>query len=133
MKYKLISQKHLMGCGVACVASLLGITYDNSLKLFNEKYVSTKGYYLKDIILALKKKEIIYTGSKITNKTRKYINKIGSIVFVKRSKKYPFGHYLLKTNKGWMNPWINYPNINPSKSGFNKKLPGEAQWILHKT
>ena len=131
MKYRLISQEHIMGCSVACVASLLGISYKKSLKLFNKKYVFTRGYYLKDIVLALKKKRIIYNYSKVNDKNKKHLKIPGTIVFIKRSKKYSAGHYLLKTNKGWMNSWINYPEIN-SKAGFNKKLLGESQWILYK-
>jgi len=80
----------------------------------------------------LKKRHLDYKSSKVNDKTKKYLNKIGSIVFIKRSKKWPSGHYLLKTSKGWMNSWINYPKTNPTKSGFNKKLPGEAQWIIYK-
>ena len=42
----------------------------------------------------------------------------------------PAGHYLLKTKKGWMNPWINYPQIKPAKAGFQQKIPGKIQWII---
>ena len=121
-----------MGCGIACTASLLGLNYKKTSNLFNKKYASTRGYYLKDIISALKKKGINYRGSKVNSKNKKYIDITGSVVFIKRSKKYPAGHYLLKTEKGWMNPWINYPKINPAKAGFMKNLPGKAQWILCK-
>ena len=133
MRYKLTAQEHSMGCGVACVASLLGISYKKSLRLFNKKYASTRGYYLKELALALSKKGLDYKYSKITDVTKKSLKIPGSIVFIRRSKKYPAGHYLLKTDKGWMNPWINYPKINPAKSGFQKKLPGEPQWVLYKT
>ena len=129
---KPITQEHVMGCGIACTASLLGIGYDKALKLFNKNHVSTRGYYLKDIVSALKKRRLNYQNSKVNNNTKKYLKIPGSIVFIKRSKKYPAGHYLLKVKSGWMNPWINYPKINPAKSGFNKKLPEKAQWILYK-
>jgi len=121
-----------MGCAVARVASLLGLGYERALMFFDKNKASTKGYYLKDVILALKKRKVKYKSSKITDKTREYINRPGSIVFIKRSKKYPAGHYLLKTNNGWVNPWINYPEIAPAKSGFNRNLPREAQWVLYK-
>lgn len=131
-KFNLVAQEDPMGCAVACVASLLGLSYKKTLRLFDKNKASTKGYYLKDIVLVLKKKRVKYRGAKITDKTKKYINKAGSIVFIKRSKKYPAGHYLLKTKNGWMNPWLNYPKINPARAGFMKKLPGKAQWILYK-
>ena len=59
------------------------------------------------------------------------LNTEGVIVFIERSKKYPAGHYVIKTKKGWMNSWINFPNIFPAESGFQKDLPGKAQWIIY--
>ncbi len=132
MNYKAVAQEHGMGCGVACTASLLGKSYSTTLKLFNEKQASTRGYYLRDIVRALDKKEFNYTWSKVTNKTKKYLKIPGSIVFVKRSKIFLAGHYLLKVKEGWMNPWINYPKISPAKAGFQKNLPGKAQGVLYK-
>ena len=117
-----------MGCAAACAASILGISYKKALNKFKKNHASTRGYYCKEIIDVLGKN---YTYSKVNDKTRKFVNKMGSMVFIKHSKKYPAGHYLLKTKKGWMNPWANYPKINPAKAGFNKKLPGEAQWVIY--
>jgi len=132
MKYKLIAQEHPMGCAIASTASLLESSYKKTLRLFDKSYTSTRGYYLKDIIWALKKRGFNYKYSKVTNKTKRYLEIPGSIVFIRRSKKYPAGHYLLKIKNGWMNHWINYPEINPTKAGVNKKLPGKAQWVLYK-
>ena len=129
--FKLITQEDPMGCGVACVASLIGISYEEAQKFFKENHSVTRGYYLKEILEALSRKNLNYKFRKITDKTKKFISKKGSIVFIKRSKKYLSGHYLLKTSKGWMNPWANYPKINPAQAGFNKRLPGEAQWIIY--
>ncbi len=133
MGYKLVAQEHTMGCGVACVASLIGTGYEKAMKLFNKRAASARGYYFKDIIPALKKSGLNYKGSKVNDKSEKYLKINGSIIFIKRSEKYPKGHYLLKTNKGWMNPWMNYPKINPARAGFQKKLPGKVQWILYKS
>ena len=71
-----------------------------------------------------------YVHKKVTSKTRKYLENEGSIVFIAPSKKYPRGHYLARTKKGWMNPWVNFPRIMPAKAGFNRKLPGKAQWVI---
>ena len=129
---KLIVQEHPMGCAVACVASLLGTSYRGALALFNNKsYASTKGYYCKDIGKALKKKRLVYVWKKFSSGSRLLLNKKGVIVFISRSKKYPAGHYLLKTGRGWMNPWINFPQIAPAKAGFQKRLPGKPQWIMY--
>lgn len=127
-----VVQEHLMGCGIACIASVAGVTYLEALKLVTAKYASTRGYYCRDIINALRKSGLRYDYKKVTPNTRKYMKKEGTIVFVKRSAKYPYGHYFVKTNKGWMNPWINYPNISQAKAGINKKLQGKAQWVIFK-
>ncbi len=52
-----------------------------------------------------------------------------SVACVERCKKYPFGHYLLKTEKGWMNPWINRP-YEPRSAGVNKRLPGKPVYAI---
>lgn len=62
---------------------------------------------------------------------RKTPDKSGTIVFIAKSKKYPEGHYLLKTSKGWMNPWVNFPEITPARAGFQKRLPGKVVWVMH--
>ncbi len=121
-----------MGCAVACVASLLGTSYKRALVLFNNKpYAPTKGYYCKDISKALKKRRLVYVWKKVLLGVNPLLNKEGVIVFIARSKKYPAGHYLLKTDRGWMNPWINFPEIAPAKAGFQKRLPGKPQWIMY--
>ncbi|MBI2043117.1 hypothetical protein HYT25_01880 [Candidatus Pacearchaeota archaeon] len=131
MSHKPITQEEPMGCGVACVASLLGISYKKTLKLFGRNYNLKKGAYCDDIVKTLKKAGLNYNYSKVNGKTKKYINKIGSIIFISPTKKYRIGHYLLKTENGWMNPWVNLPK-NPIKAGLQKKLPGKPQWIIYR-
>ena len=128
---KAVVQEHSMGCGIACIACVAGIKYSKALKLVQAKYASTKGYYCKEIIKALGKLDLKYEYKKVTSNTKKHLEMEGTIVFIKRSSKYPKGHYLVKTNKGWMNSWINYPD-EPARAGFNKKLLGKAQWIIFK-
>ncbi|MEK6898080.1 MAG: hypothetical protein AABX28_01845 [Nanoarchaeota archaeon] len=48
MSHKQITQKEAFGCSVACVASLLGISYNKSLKLFG-KYMKTGGAYCSEV------------------------------------------------------------------------------------
>ena len=127
-----IPQEEPMGCGVASVASLLGISYGESLKLFNRKYANVPNFYCKEIIKILERKELNYKYNKVTKKTKQHINKIGSIIFIKRSERYLFGHFLLKTQDGFMDSWINLPKMNPVKAGFRKKLPGIPQWVIYK-
>lgn len=128
---KSITQEEIMGCGIACVAVALNKSYKLTKKLFdNPEYASTRGYYCREIINVLNRKGKNYTFKKINKKDEIMLKKEGVIVFIERSKKYPAGHYLIKTKKGWMNPWINFPKISLAKSGFQKNLPGKAQWIV---
>lgn len=129
---KSITQEELMGCGIACVAVALNKSYKSTKELFdNPKYASTKGYYCREIIKVLNKKFGNYNYSKVSEKNKSLLRQNGTIVFIERSKRYPSGHYLIKTKKGWMNPWINFPDISPAKSGFQKTLPGKTQWIIY--
>ena len=128
---KPIPQEAPMGCAIACVASFLSLSYKETRKLFKDGKTReyTTGFYNRDILKTLKKRGIVAKAHNF-NKTHNKKLKPGIIVFVERSNKYPAGHYLLKTKKGWMNPWINFPIINPAKAGFQKKLPGRARWII---
>ncbi len=129
---KSITQEEPMGCGIACVAVVLNKPYKSTKKLFdNPEYTSTRGYYRREIIKVLNKKGKNYNFSKVNEKNKTMLNKEEVIVFIERSKKYPAGHYLIKTKRGWMNSWINFPNISSAKSGFQKNLPGKAQWIIY--
>ena len=119
-----------MGCSVACVASLTNSSYKQAQKLFEKNHSATRGYYLDEVVRALAKKGFNYKSGKLTAKTKKYLAKNGSIIFIKRSKKFPAGHYLLRTSKGWMNSWQNYPKISPARAGFDRQLPGEVQYII---
>jgi hypothetical protein len=124
-----IVQKHPMGCGIACIACVSDSTYSGAIKFLNARYAFTRGYYCRDIVKALEKLGLRYAYGRSTAKNKRYLRRKGTIVFIERSSNYPNGHYLAKTGNGWMNSWINYPK-RPIKSGFNRRLPGKAQWIL---
>ncbi len=130
--FKPIPQEEPMGCAVACVAFLFGVSYKKSLKLFKIKKADKPNFYCKDIVKILNKKGLNYVYGKAIPKDKKYLGNIGTIVFIRRSKRFQFGHYLLKTEKGWMNSWINLPKT-PIKAGFQKNLPGKPQWLIYKT
>ena len=127
-----VTQEHPYGCAVACAAALCGMRYTHALKLFTHpSAAAAKGYYCTDICAALLRNGKRYRYGKLSPQTRKQLERAGTIAFIARSKKYPAGHYLLKTEKGWMNPWINFPAINPARSGFQKRLPGRVQWVIY--
>ena len=127
---KKVVQEQPMGCGIACVASATGKTYGQVLKIVDIRLASGRGYYCKELVDALAKFGMKYDYKKVTEKTKLLLLRKGTIVFIARSNNYPEGHYLLRTENRWMNPWINYPTISPAKAGFEKKLPGKAQWVL---
>lgn len=129
---KAITQKDSMGCGIACIAFILGDDYESAKKYFKDLGDANKnGFLCRDLVLVLAKKGYKYDYHYL--KRRIKFNE-GTIVFVKRSKRYPEGHYLVKTKRGWMDPWINFNphsiELKKAKSGFRKKLPGKATYIV---
>lgn len=129
---KAVVQEHGLGCAVACVASLLGTSYKKALKLFSEKsHAYRRGYYCIEICEAIRKGRMKYNFKKITPKTKGLLKKNKVIVFISPYRKVIAGHFLLKTSRGWMNSWINFPIITPAKAGFQKKIPGKARWVIY--
>ena len=128
---RLITQEAPMGCAIACTASLANLSYKKMRKYFDKGGIKeqTSGFYNRDIINALNKVKVLVKVFSIKRWGNRKI-KAGNIVFIGHSKKYPRGHYLIKTKTGYMNSWINYPTINPAKAGFQKKLPGKIRWVI---
>jgi len=130
---KPITQEDPMGCSIACVAFILGISYKKAKVYFKSLGGPIKtGYLCKDVVKALWGAGLSYDYKYIK---RKAIFKAGTIIFIKRSRKYPFGHYLVKTRIGWMDPWINLiqdPHIKNAKSGLRKWLPSRAIYAIYK-
>lgn len=128
---KSVTQNHGLGCGVACVAAVLGVSYNKALGLFkNPTHAWTKGYYCRDLIYALAKGKKKYGYKYLKSARDPVLKQVGIIVFIRYSRAYPRGHYLVKTRNGWMNPWLNCPEIAPAKSGIVKKLPARATYAI---
>ena len=130
-----VIQKDILGCGIACTAFVLCINYKNALRLFPDgrQKAKQRGFICKEIVRVLKKKDISAHYKYINKKIRKKIYRDNVIVFIKRSKKYPFGHYLVRYKNLWMDPWINFPenkNIKKAISGFRKRLPGRPIYVI---
>lgn len=129
---KPIAQEHGAGCAVACVAFVLGISYKKTLTLFtngNSRAI-VRGFYGPEIITALAKGGKKYVGKHINGTNKKEIFRESSIVFVRRSKLLPHGHYLCRTNKLWMNSWFNSPSIKNVTARFQKRLPGKPTYVI---
>lgn len=128
---KPIAQEHPFGRGVACVAFVLSTSYQCSLKLFNagKNKVNTKGFLCREIVNILNNAGLNYHYKYVSSKIREKIYTSRTIVFIKRSKKYPAGHYLVRKNNKWMDPWINFPHKN-IKAGFRARLPGRPIYAI---
>ncbi len=123
-----IIQKDQLGCGIACTAKVLSLDYVTTKKLFSKK---ENGFLCTDIVCVLRKFGVMASYSYIGNKKIKYKNK--DIVFIKRSKRYPEGHYLIRIDGLWMDSWINFSvncKLKNAQSGYRKKLPGKAIYLI---
>ncbi|MBI2327175.1 hypothetical protein HYU92_02545 [Candidatus Curtissbacteria bacterium] len=130
---KPVKQEDSLGCGVACMAFILGINYQNSLNFFKDgrKKANKAGFFCREIVMALEKAGLRYEYKYIKPKIKKKIYKPNTIVFLRRSKKYPSGHYLCRADNKWMDPWINFP-VEEKKAGFRRSLPGKPIYAIFK-
>lgn len=122
-----------MGCGAACVAFVARETYDDIAVMLGKREATTRGFRLRELIVALSNLGHSYNAHRTDGTWRKALNRDGTIVFIERSARYPFGHYLVRYDNKWMDPWVNLVvnrDIRHAKSGFRRRLPGRAQWIL---
>lgn len=127
-KYDLVSQEDKWGCGAACVASLLDISYAKAKKLVErEKGCSVnakpRGLELHHIALALKKHVKVvadWSPDEIHD---------GSIVCISGSAPYDGDHYILKTPHGWMDPWYNLDE-NTMEAKYRKRLPKGTSFLV---
>lgn len=127
---KSITQKDPFGCSIACLAFLLNISYLEASTLFEDLAVGAKnkGSTCKEVVEALAKKGISAKYKYLKPHWHRRIYRGRVIVFLKQSKKFPYGHYLIRINNIWMDPWINLnktKDIKKAKSGFRKRLPSK--------
>jgi hypothetical protein len=128
-----ITQEVDYGCGIACFAFALHLTYQQSVNYLGPKQAVSTRFWVKDFAAALNKSGKSYGAKYIKPCLRKKIYQEGTIVLIRRSKHYPSGHYLIRNNNQWMDPWINLPfdnDISHAKSGFRKRLPGSPMYVL---
>jgi hypothetical protein len=127
-----ITQEHMTGCAVACVAYLAQVSYQTALEAFeNPSQAWGRGFYCEEIIEALARFEKTYFYDRLTQSNRSLLCKKEVIVYVEPSRRYPLGHYLVRTPEStWMNSWVNCPIIAPAQSGFELKLPGLPSYVI---
>jgi hypothetical protein len=133
-QYGLVVQEEEWGCGAACVASLLGVSYEDAKTLVEEekgiaidkgdcKNLLYPGLDLHHLALALKKKIIMVADWR---KHRDFPD--GTIACIGDDDKYKDEHYILKTPHGWMDPWLNMGE-KPMKAGYRKQYP-KGTWFV---
>jgi len=123
-----ISQKDNFGCGVACLAFVTNKSYGKVLNGLGKEKAKTRGFYCRELVNYLNKIGYQAEFHYLNKKWRRKIYQDKTIVFIKRSKQYPFGHYLVRYQNFWMDSWINFQkskDIKNAKAGFRKRLPGK--------
>lgn len=129
-----VVQKHPFGCGIACLAFVLGKKYEDAMRAIRPfRKEINGGVWCKDIVSALRTKGLNAEFYYLKPACMKRIYDDGTIVFIARSKRYPAGHYLCRTTRGWMDPWINGPpewRLEIAMAGFRKKLPGRPIYAI---
>lgn len=129
---KPVKQEHALGCAVACVAFILDLSYLKALLMFNNGETRVKrvaNFYCPEITNILNNHNKKYSWTKITPANIDLVYKNFSIVFIKRSKVYHYGHFLVRYKKKWMDPWINLPDKN-IKAGLRSNLPNIPTYII---
>lgn len=132
---KAVKQEDGLGCGIACVAYVLGISYPEAKPLFKGLAdVAKPEFYPWVIVRALRRGGLEYRHHYFEGRARW---KAGTIVLVRKSEKHPYGHYLVKGERGWMDPWINLKpgecGLKKAKAGFRDRLPGRPWYWIEPT
>src|SRR5262245_25122966 len=106
-RVKAIAQEHALGCAVACVAFRCRISYSRALELFTtQEKAWTTGFFCVDLLEALARKGYQYEFAAFAHEQNaEALEKEGTIVFIGYCEEYPAGHYLVRGERGWMNPW----------------------------
>lgn len=130
---KCVTQESDYGCGVACFAFALGISYKQATVLLGKAQSNSNRFWVKDLAQALNDNGLRYERYYVKEHIKSRLDEEGAIVLIRRSRIYPASHYLIRYQGVWMDPWINLPesrNIQNAISGFRKRLPGEAMYVL---
>ncbi len=128
-----VTQEFDYGCGIACFAFALGITYKQAEGRLGKAQSASSRFWVKDLQGALNSNGLAYSRNYVTARIHPRIDEEGAIVLIRRSSVYPAGHYLIRHQGAWMDPWINLPtnrDILQATSGFRTELPGQAMYVL---
>jgi hypothetical protein len=124
---RVVPQQDEYGCGVACVASILAVSYAEARRLLVKKKLGVEiddedapGLELHHLALALKDREYHVVADWEEPKTYQP----GTIVLVGRVRGgVDHEHYIVSVGGDvFMDPWINHPN-DDRQAGLRKGFP----------
>lgn len=138
-KCLLVAQEDGMGCGVACVASVLGKTYRSAMAMFpNPGLATVRGYPRKELCAVLRSAGAPYRKrgfGRRTGPAKAAVIPLRSIVCVRRWGGDRYLHYLVRCEDGWMDPWSKSHDSRTEDLSFErapallrKQLP--KGWVL---
>lgn len=130
---KSITQESDFGCGIACFAFAVNLSYKQASRFLGHEQSNSDRFWIKDFNSALNRAGVKYDYKYLKPRLLKNIYQDGTIVLIRRSRIYPSGHYLIRYDGQWMDPWINISqnkDINHATSGFRKRLPGNPMYAL---
>ena len=115
-RYRPVVQIDEWGCGVACIASLLNISYEDAYWLARQEKgesISSRspGLEIHHIAMILQQKGIHVVADWQERKDFP----VGTILFLEGPGPYDGGHYILRVDKGWMDPWVNIHNPDEAR------------------
>jgi hypothetical protein len=128
-----IIQQNEYGCGVACFAFSLNLTYLQAAKILGQRQTKSERFYVKDLVGQLNLIKKGYIHKYVKPKILPRIYQEGVIVLVARSKLHPTGHYLVRHGGLWMDPWMNLSKckqISKAAGGYRKRLPSRAMYAI---
>jgi hypothetical protein len=128
-----ITQEFSYGCGIACYAFALNLSYKQAVEQLGQTQANSDRFWVKDFREALNQAGLTYTSKHSKSLDRNHTFEEGTIILIRRSRRYPTGHYLIRYQGAWMDPWINLPyssDISKASSGFRQRLPGKVMFAL---
>ena len=129
---KSITQEVPNGCGIACFGFVCNISYKEAEEFLGPEQAKSNRFIIKHFRNELNRFGLHYASRHI-RPNQSIDPKEGTIVLLRRSTKFPVGHYLAFHNGKWMDPRINLQDdrmFNNPSSGFRDKLPGEVMYAL---
>lgn len=129
---KSITQEAPYGCGIACFAFVANITYKDAAYLLGKEQSNSDRFIIKHFRQELNRYGLSYI-SKHVKRNQSVEYEKGMIVLLRRSERFPVGHYLAYNEGKWMDPYINLEddyNFQNPKSGFRDILPGQIMYVL---